>query len=163
MHRIAPALILAVTAGGLATAVHAQQRTFDPVAFFTGRTVGEGQLKKVFSSAQTTHAVGHGYVKGGDLVLDQTIDIEGEPSRERQWRLHKVGPGHWSGTLTDAKGPVEVTVEGPVMRVRYTSNDNMAVSQAITLGPEGQRAHNVMKIKKLGITFATIDETITRK
>ena len=82
-------------------------RSFDPVVFFSGKTTGEGRLKKMFSSAQATHVTGRGRMDGAVLVLDQTVTIAGEPTRERQWRLRAAGPGHWTGTLSDARGAVD--------------------------------------------------------
>ena len=156
-----PAL-LACT-GLTASAAQSQAaRSFDAVAFFTGNTTGEGQLKKMFSAAQVVRVTGHGRVEGGVLVLDQTVSITGEPKRERQWRLRAGAPGRWSGTLSDAKGPVLAHASGAVLTIAYTSDDGMGVTQTVTLAPDGQSARNRMKIRKLGLTVATIDETITR-
>ena len=137
-------------------------RSFDAVAFFTGNTTGEGKLKKMFSAAQVVRVTGRGRVEGGVLVLDQTVSITGEPKRERQWRLRAGAPGRWSGTLSDAKGPVLAQASGAVLTIAYTSDDGMGITQTVTLAPDGQSARNRMKIRKLGMTVATIDETITR-
>lgn len=137
-------------------------RKFDPVAFFTGRTSGEGRLKKMFSSAKATRVSGIGRVEGGMLVLDQSVAIAGEPRRERQWRLRAAGPAHWTGTLSDARGAVTASSAGAVLTIAYTSNDGMGVTQTVTLAPDGRSARNRMKIRKLGLTVATLDETITR-
>ena len=137
-------------------------RTFDAVAFFTGSTSGEGKLKKMFSAAQTVRVTGRGRVEGGVLVLDQSVSITGEPKRERQWRLRADAPGRWSGSLSDARGPVLASAAGAVLTIAYTSNDGMGITQTVTLAPDGRSARNLMKIRKLGMTVATIDETITR-
>ncbi len=137
-------------------------RSFDAVAFFTGKTTGEGKLKKMFSSAQAVRVTGRGRMEGAVLVLDQSVAITGEKTRDRQWRLRAEAPGRWSGTLSDAKGPVLASAAGAVLTIAYTSNDGMGVTQTVTLAPDGQSARNRMKIRKLGMTVATIDETITR-
>jgi hypothetical protein len=137
-------------------------RQFDPVAFFTGRTTGEGRLKKMFSSAQATRVSGVGRVEGGVLVLDQSVAIAGEPRRDRQWRLRAAGPARWAGTLSDARGAVTASAAGAVLTIAYTSNDGMGVTQTVTLAPDGRSARNKMKIRKLGLTVATLDETIRR-
>ena len=137
-------------------------RGFDPVTFFDGATTGKGRLKKMFSSAQATHVSGLGRVEGGVLVLDQSVTIAGEPRRERQWRLHAAGPGRWAGTLSDARGPVTASAAGAVLTIAYTSNDGMGITQTVTLAPDGRSARNRMKVRKLGMTVATLDETITR-
>jgi len=137
---------------------------FDPVAFFNGTTVGEGELKKALSSAEASHVVSHGRVEGdGTLVLDQTVAIAGEPLRRREWRLRESAPGRYTGTISDAAGAVTARVDGPVLSIAYRTKDKMSVQQAITLAPGGQSARNVMKIRRFGITFATLEETITRR
>lgn len=137
-------------------------RSFDAVAFFTGNTSGEGRLKKMFSTAQATRVTGRGRVEDGALVLDQTVSIAGEPTRERQWRLRALAPGRWSGTLSDAKGPVVASAAGMVLTIAYTSSDGMGIAQKVTLAPDGRSARNRMTVRKLGIAVATLDETITR-
>ncbi len=133
------------------------------MAFFTGRTTGEGRLKKVLSPSQATHVESFGKVdKDGVLVLDQTVEIEGDKDRVRQWRLHKVAPGRYEGTLSDAKGPVVATLERGVLHIAYSDKDGFAFRQKLTLAPGGQQAHNLMKVRRFGLTVATIDETITR-
>ena len=138
-------------------------RGFDAVAFFSGRTTGEGQLKKMFSAAQATRVTGHGRIEGAVLVLDQTVQIAGEPRRERQWRLHAVSARNWTGTLSDARGPVNASAAGPVLTIAYTSNDGMGIVQTVTLSADGRSARNLMKVKKFGMAVATLDETIRRE
>ena len=138
-------------------------RGFDAVAFFSGRTTGEGQLKKMFSAAQATRVTGVGRVEGAVLVLDQTVMIAGEKPRERQWRLRADGPGRWTGTLSDARGPVNASAAGPVLTIAYTSNDGMGIVQTVTLAADGRSARNLMKVKKFGMAVATLDETIRRE
>ena len=145
-----------------ATASHAAARGFDPVVFFSGKTTGEGRLKKLFSSAQATHVIGRGRLDGAVLVLDQTVTIAGEKSRERQRRLRAAGPGHWTGTLSDARGAVDASAAGAVLTITYTSNDGMGIVQMVTLATDGRSARNLMKVKKFGMAVATLDETITR-
>ena len=167
LRRARPALSLAAAllAFPLAAVAPVQApaaRGFDPVAFFTGRTSGHGFLKKAFSARQATRVVGTGRVEGGALLLDQTVAIAGEKTRERHWRLRQLAPGRWSGTISDARGPVVASAAGAVLTIRYTSDQGMGVAQTVTLAPDGRSARNRMKIRKLGLTVATIDETIVR-
>ena len=78
------------------------------MAFFTGASHGEGRLREALKRERrvTTDSVGHAE-KDGLLVLNQKMPIEGEPLRIRRWRLRQVGPTRYTGTLTDATGPVE--------------------------------------------------------
>ena len=158
-------LVAAALLATLPSAAPAQSQTargFDPVVFFTGRTTGEGRLKKLFSSAQATHVSGLGRIEGGVLVLDQNVTIAGEKPRDRQWRLRAVSPGHWAGSLSDARGPVNASAAGAVLTIAYTSNEGMGIVQSVTLAADGRSARNLMKVRKLGMTVATLDETITR-
>jgi len=163
IRSMAVAASAALVLAGPAPLAAQAPRTFDPVAFFTGRTSGQGFLKKVFSARQATRVTGAGHVEGGTLVLDQRVAIAGEPTRTRQWRLRQVGPARWSGTLSDAKGPVVASAAGPVLTIAYTSDQGMGVAQTVTLAPDGRSARNRMRIRKLGVTVATIDETIVRE
>jgi hypothetical protein len=146
-----------------AAPVASQVTRFDPVAFFTGSTIGVGQIKKALSTSLPTRVRGQGTLQAdGVLVLNQTVDIEGEPTTRRRWMLRQVTPGRFRGSLTDATGPVSAEVAGMVMKVRYTMKGGMGVDQVITLAPDGQSARNRMKIKKFGVTVATLDEIIRR-
>ena len=159
-------LVAAALLAALPSAAPAQSQTarsFDPVTFFTGRTTGEGRLKKLFSSAQATHVSGRGRIEGGVLVLDQNVTIAGEKPRDRQWRLRAVSPGHWAGSLSDARGPVNASAAGAVLTIAYTSNEGMGIVQSVTLAADGRSARNLMKVRKLGMTVATLDETIRRE
>jgi len=139
-------------------------RTFDPVAFFTGSTEGHGTLKKLMSAKQTTHVTGTGKrLADGQLVIDQVVEIQGEPTKTRHWQLRETKPGSYSGTISDAKGVVTASVAGTKLTIRYTMKDGgMSVSQVLTLADDGRSVHNAMKIRKFGIVVATIDETIRK-
>lgn len=149
---------------GDAATTTAKAAPFDPVAFFTGKTRGAGTLRQILSKPRSLTVTSLGTVReDGALVLDQTVAVTGEKVRTRQWQLRETGPGRFAGTLSDARGPVAAQVTGNVLHISYTMTDGgMAVEQAITLQPGGQTAQNVMKIRKLGITFATLEETISR-
>ncbi|HTM96138.1 MAG TPA: hypothetical protein VL100_10020, partial [Croceibacterium sp.] len=80
-------------------------RAFDPIAFFSGRTDGVGKLDEVMASPKKTHVTGTGWVRpNGLFVIDQTVEVEGDTVKHRQWQLRQTTPGHFNGTLSDAKG-----------------------------------------------------------
>lgn len=162
---LAPLAPRALAGAPASSPVHAAPANppFDAVAFFSGRTTGEGVLKKIFSAPQATRVVSIGKVEpDGALVLDQTVTIEGYKTLDRVWRLRQTAPGQFQGTLTGARNPVEAKLVNGVLHIDYTDKDGFAFRQQLTLAPGGQSAHNVMKIKRFGITVATVDETITR-
>ena len=137
---------------------------FDPIAFFTGETEGNGRLKVRFSRGKTMHVIGHGALQDdGTLVLDQTVMTAGDPPKARQWRIHQTAPDHYAGSLSDASGPVTLDVTANRLRIRYHAKGGLGFSQVLTLGPGGQVARNVMHVRKMGMVVATIRETIRRR
>jgi hypothetical protein len=166
--RLAPKLLF-VTAAAFAVGTAqtpslaaATGTTFDPVKFFTGSTESHGTLKKAMSGRQTTHVTGTGALRDGQLVIDQVVRIEGEKTQNRHWELREVSAGSYSGTISDAKGKVTAWVNGSELHIKYTMKDGgMSVSQVLTM-EDSTSVRNVMKIRKFGIVFATIDETIRK-
>ncbi len=137
---------------------------FDPIAFFTGETEGDGRLKVMFSRSKTMRVIGHGALQDdGTLVLDQTVMTAGDRPKTRQWRIRQTAPDHYAGSLSDASGPVRLDVTGNRLRIRYHAKGGLGFSQVLTLGPGGQVARNVMHVRKMGMVVATILETIRRR
>jgi hypothetical protein len=58
---------------------------------------------------------------------------------------------------------VTAAVAGNQLHIKYKMKDGgMSVSQVLTMATDGKSVHNAMKIRKFGIVFATIDETIRK-
>ncbi len=135
---------------------------FDPVEFFRGRTQGIGTLKPVLQKPKIIRVDSLGTEqKNGALLLTQTIHEPGKAPRTRTWRMRRDGSDLYSGTLSDAKGPVRVTVERGAIRIRYRDKDNLDFDQRLT--PAGPRqVSNRMTIKRFGIRVATYDEIIRK-
>ena len=126
-------------------------KPFDPVAFFTGATQGRGMLKEMLGKEKRTSVQSVGRVdKQGLLILDQQVAVEGDPLRQRHWRLKQVAPGRFSGTLSDARGPVEVEVAGQSVRIRYRMKGNLRVEQTLTPLPGHRAVNNVATFHKWG-------------
>lgn len=139
-------------------------RSFDPVAFFTGRTQGHGQLKELVGKAKNTRTVSVGKVdKDGWLVLDQKVAVEGDSVRQRQWRLKLVAPGKYRGTLSDAKGPVEAEVSSQSAKIRYVMKGGIKVEQTLTPLPGGKAVNNRATFRKFGMKVATLTERIEKR
>lgn len=161
--RARASVLLAAAMLGAATPAFAQAGPhFDPIAFFTGTTRGDGRLKVLFSRGKAVRVAGRGAVApDGTLVLDQQVTTDGT-TKARQWRIRQVGPDRYEGTLTDAAGPVRLSVAGAVLRIAYHARGGLAFRQRIELESGSQVAHNVLKVRKLGIVVATLRETIRR-
>ena len=159
-YRVAGAALALVGAAASAQA----PRPFDPVAFFTGRTQGHGELKELVGKAKRTQTVSVGRVdKDGSLVLDQKVDVQGDPVRVRQWRLKQVAPGKYRGTLSDAKGPVEAEVTVQSARIRYVMKGGIKVEQVLTPLPGGRALSNRSTFRKFGMKVATLTERIEKR
>ena len=153
--------------GGLAMAATAPAqapRSFDPVAFFTGRTQGQGEPRDLVGKPKRVSVQSVGRVeKDGWLILDQKVAVEGDPVRQRQWRLRLVAPGKYRGTLRDAKGPVEAEVIGQSARIRYVMKGGIKVEQRLTPLAGGKALNNRATFKKFGLRVATLTERIEKR
>ena len=146
-----------------AAAPAAAPKPFDPVAFFTGATHGRGELRELLGKARKTSTQSVGRVdKDGWLILDQKVAVEGDPLRQRQWRLKPVGPGRYRGTLSDAKGPVEAEVRGQTVRINYVMKGGIKVEQTLTALPGGRALINRGTFRKFGMRVALIKERIDK-
>ena len=135
---------------------------FDPVAFFEGRTAGLGVLDIRARVPVVVRVESVGTPTDDGISLHQTIRRGDDPATERRWVLERTGPGSFSGTLTDAEGHVEATVEGNTLRVRYRMGSATTVRQELVLQPGGQLALNLMTVRFLGVPVARLTEQIRR-
>ncbi len=135
---------------------------FNVDAFFAGRTEGIGTLRIAFKPPVKTIVHGRGRLDGDALVLEQTV-VQGSASpRERAWRIRMVAPGRYTGTLTDASGPVTGTVEGNRLHLTFAMTGGLTADQKLDLAADGASAHNIMVIRKFGIVVASLDEDIRK-
>ncbi len=136
---------------------------FDPLIFFSGRTEGRGNLKKILSSPTPVIVHGRGVVdKDGVLVLDQEV-LEGEkPPRKRSWRIRRIGENLFGGSLSDASGPVNISVKENRMHISFTMDGGFPVDQYLYLAADGRSARNIMLVRKLGVRVAVLDEEIVK-
>lgn len=155
--------LLLLTACAAPPPAAAQSPRFDIFQFFGGRTHGDGRLKILLKSSKTVTVEGRGRMDGRDtLILDQTVTEQDSAPRERRWRIRQDSPGLYSGTLTDAVGPVTATVNGNRLHIEFNMKDGLAAEQWLTLAPDGRSAQNRLTVRKLGVVVATLDETITK-
>ncbi len=114
---------------------------FDPVTFFTGATHGDGKLDLVMKGTRTVTVDSIGRPEtNGTLTLTQRIAIQGDPPRTRVWKFRQVAPGRYTGTLTDASGPVETVAIGRAIRIRYPMKGGLQVEQWLTACPAAARS-----------------------
>jgi hypothetical protein len=133
-------------------------------AFFTGRTHADNVLKVVFhhSTRLIVDSVG-GKGDRGDFVLIDTVHEGNKPARTRKWIMRPDGPNHYTGSLSDAAGPVDIAVAGATATIRYVMKDgHLSVVQKLELQPDGRTLSNHVVAKKFGLKFAHVDGIIRK-
>ncbi len=91
--------------------------------FFVGRTESVGRVKVMFHQAYGTRSTGQGRIEpDGSLYLVQQVFDDGKPPHERRWRVRQVGPGRYTGTMTEASGPVTIDRLGDRFRFSFRMN-----------------------------------------
>jgi len=135
----------------------------DPVDFFTGHTGGRGSVDVIFKQAVPLKVESIGVPDGnGGLVVDQRISEGDKAVHIRRWVIRPTRPGQFTGTLTDASGPVSVSVRGNTARIAYTRN-GLDVEQRLVLSDDRRTIQNRMTIRTWGIRVAHIEERISRR
>ena len=159
---ILPLLLTACAASPPTPAADAGAAPFPVMAFFSGRTEGRAVLKIAFRSPQQVIVHGRGRVENGTLLVHQTVKEANKPPRDRQWRIREVSPGYYSGSLSDATGPIKAKADGNRLHLTFRMKGGFDAEQWLVLAPDGRSAHNIMAIRKLGVRVATLDETIRK-
>ena len=131
--------------------------------FFAGRTEGSGSVRIMLSGTSAVRTQGRGRILAdGSLHLDHVVHQEGEPERRRTWHMRRSGPGRYTGTISDARGPVSAELHGNRVHVTYRTREGYAVDQWITFNGDGRTASNQMTFRRMGVRVATLQETIRR-
>jgi hypothetical protein len=155
-------LVTAAAAALLAGIAPAATPQLDMVGFFSGRTHSENVLKIVFHRASSLVVDSVGRMEGKQFVLIDTVHEQGKPARVRKWVMHPSGPGRFTGTLSDAEGPVEISVAGSSANIRYVMNGGLNVDQRLQLLPDGRTMTNHTVVKKFGLKFGSVDGKIRK-
>ncbi len=136
---------------------------FRPEVFFAGRTEGLGTLDVRGRSPEVVRVQSLGTPEpDGTFRLHQTIRRDDDAPSERTWILRSSDGLHYTGTLTEAKGEVEATVEGSRLHIHYRMGTVTTMTQNLTLQPGGQLALNLATVRVLGIPWARLTEQIRR-
>ncbi len=132
--------------------------------FFAGRTQSKGTLELITGRRRSLQVEGHGHTEAdGSFRLDQVVTFEDGAVEKRTWRLGKRDQGTYTGTLTDADGPVSAEVTGNRFHSRYLlRKPAVYMEQYLYLQPDGRTALNLATITVIGIPWARLTEEITR-
>ena len=134
----------------------------DIAGFFTGRTHADNNLKIVFHSTSKLIVDSIGRRQGNEFVQTDIVHEGSKPARTRIWRTHEIAPGHFGGTLSDATGPVDITVRGNSAVIRYTMTGGLDIEETMTLQADGRSLANHVIAKKFGLTFAHVEGVIRK-
>lgn len=168
LRLIVGALLLTSLAGCLggfpSAAATVPAPKFDPIAFFEGRTRGEGTFDVRGRAGRPLLVEGRGTRQpGGSFRLHQTISIGDGSVQERVWVMTRLDSTHFRATLSDAKGDVRAELNGNVLHLRYLlRHPRVSMEQWLRLQPDGRSVANRAQVTVFGIPWARLAETITR-
>ena len=134
-----------------------------PLQFFSGKTEMNSTVKVIMKKVFKSRAVGNGRILGdGSLSLAQQVFDEGEASKQRNWKIRQVKPGHYAGTMNEAVGPVVVDEIDGRFRFKFKMKGGLAVEQWMTPLPGGNAARSTTTVRKLGMKVASSNGIIRR-
>jgi hypothetical protein len=157
----AGALILLVALAGPASG--SSDGRLDMIGFFIGKTHGDNVIRIAFHHPHKliVDSVG-GRNKEGEFVLIDNVQEEGKPATKRTWLMHPVSPDHFTGSLSDASGPVDIIVSGDSATIHYVLKDGgLKIEQRLQMQHDGTLANHVIA-RKFGMKFAQADGTIRK-
>lgn len=135
----------------------------DPMRFFEGRTEAISTVKLIMKKPYQSKTIGEGEIKDGVLHLVQRVYEDGKPPIERRWRMRQVAPGRFSGTMSEAKGPVTADEVNGRYRFRIKLKGNVSVEQWLTPMPGGKAAQSKLTIRKFGMVVGRSEGTIRKQ
>ena len=134
-----------------------------PLRFFEGRTEMVSTVKVIMKKPYRSRTLGDGRIlDDGSLTLLQHVYDEGQPPKQQKWTVHQVGPGRYSGTMTEAVGPVAVDEVNGRYRFKFKIKGNLAVEQWLTPAPDGNSARSKLTVRKFGMKVASAAGTVRK-
>ncbi len=160
--RILIAAIPLALIGASASATAAAEKMSDPMRFFEGRTEGTSTVKVLARKAYRSRTTGKGEIKDGALHLVQRVNDEGKDPFDRKWHIRQVAPGRFTGSMSEAKGPVTVEEVGGKYRFRFKMKGGVSIEHWLIPMPGNKAASSKLVIRKLGITVGTSTGSIRK-
>ena len=134
-----------------------------PLRFFEGHTEMQAVVKVIMKKPYRSRTFGSGRILGdGSLALLQQVYDEGQAPEQRRWAVRQVAPGRYSGSMTDAVGPVSVDEVNGSYRFRFRMKGNLAVEQWLLPAPDGNSAQSKLTVRKYGMKVASSVGTVRR-
>lgn len=139
------------------------ERMLEPLRFFEGRTELFSMVKVMMKKPYRSQTLGRGQIlPDGSLSLVQQVQEQGKPTSHRRWLIREVSPGRFTGTMSDAVGPVQIQQIGGKFVFKFRMKGKLAVEQWIMPLPGGKSAKSKVTVKKLGVRVATSEGTIRK-
>jgi hypothetical protein len=161
---LVPRIVLAAPALLLAAPLEsASVQPANPLLFFQGRTETDSTVKVIFHKPYHTRSFGEGRIEpDGSLLLVQRVQDDGKPATQRWWRVRETAPDHYTGTMSEAIGPVVIDRVGERYRFRFKMKGNLSGEQVLTPLPDGRSALSNVRVKSMGVTVATTDGIVRK-
>ena len=104
-------------------------------------------------------------LRDGSLRLEQRVTLGREPPQLRTWVLRRLDAHRYTGTLTDASGPVRAEAYGDLFHLKYpmASPFGGRMEQWLYLQSDGRTVLSEATIRVFGVVVARISERITRE
>ena len=155
---------LALIAAALpASSAIAADRMTQPLRFFEGRTEIVSIVKVVMKKPYRSRTIGRGQIlPDGSLSLVQQVNEDGQPPHQRTWRIKQIGPGKFTGTMSEAVGQVTVEEVGNQFRFKFRMKGSLSVEQWVTPQADGRTAQSKITVKKYGMRVASSDGMIKK-
>ena len=135
----------------------------EPLRFFEGRTESVGTMKMMMKRPYQVRSIGRGKIgPDGSLTLVQEVHDDGQPPHQRLWRIRQVGPGKFSGSMSEATGPVTVDQVGKDYRFRFKMRGNLAVEEWLFPNEDGKSGASKLIVRMYGMKVASSDATIRK-
>ena len=130
---------------------------------FAGKTEMVSTVKVIMKKPFRSRAVGTGrLMPDGTLSLAQQVFDEGEEAKQRHWKIRQVASGHYSGSMTEAVGPVLVDEIDGRYRFKFRMKGNLSVEQWMTPLAGGSSAKSNTTVRKFGMKVASSTGIIRR-
>jgi hypothetical protein len=131
--------------------------------FFEGRTEMMSVVKIVARKPYSSRTISRGEIRSdGTLILVQLVEEAGKPVRQRYWTIRQVDNLRFTGTMSDALGPVRVQKIAKQYRFTFKLKGDLAVEQWLTPAPDGRSAGSRMTVRKFGLRVASSEGTIRK-
>ncbi len=162
LPRLLVVLVPIVLIGASASASAGEAQLSDPMRFFEGRTESTSIVKLIMRKPFSSRSMGDGEISSGVLNLTQQVHDEGKKPYDRHWKMRQVGPGRFSGSMTEAVGPVLAEEVDGRYRFRFKIKGNVSVEQWLMPLPGGREARSKTTIRKFGMTVGKSEGTVRK-